>query len=192
MARPRDTEKTLKILNAAQALLRDHGYMAVSMEAVAERAGVGKQTVYRWWPTKADLFLELYEHLVPSAALNINTGSVRGDLIELLSTLFDIYRRTHIGRALAGLAAELPRNEQFAGRMRESFLIKRRDILSQLLMRGIERGEIQPDIPISLVTDTITGAIWFRVLMEHEPLDDHFAKSLADQIFKGAQLVGPN
>jgi tetracycline repressor-like protein len=127
----------------------------------------------------------LYESLVPSEKLDSDCGSLEADMQYLLRTVFKIYRETKISRALAGLAAELPRSEKFATRMRTSFLLDRRQILSRFLQKAQRRGEIRDDIDLNLISDMITGSIWFRVLMEHEELNDEFAEKLTAQFLKG-------
>lgn len=187
MARTASETVRKAVMEAALTLLAEQGYLKTTMEGIAARAGAGKQTLYRRWGSKADLYLELYEDLIPPTALDLDTGSTRADLEGLLTRLFVIYGNTQINRALAGLVAELPHAPDFADRMRERFLKKRRGMIATIAQRGVARGELRADIDPEFVSDLISGAVWFRVLLEHQPLDQAYATQLVDYVLKGIE-----
>ena len=170
------------IMAAAQELLREKGYMDVTIEAIAARAGAGKQTIYRWWSGKAALYLDLYQELIPPSLLDVNKGSVRADLEALLTQLFARYRDTGIDAALCGLIAEMGRDNAHADVMRAQFVQGRRPILTQILERAVARGELPKGSNPSFLSDLITGAIWFRLLLGHAPMDQEFIHELTASI----------
>lgn len=180
--RERTSRSHNEIMAAALELLSERGYMAVTIEAIAARAGAGKQTIYRWWSSKAALYLNLYEELIPPRILDINTGSLKGDLEGLFLRLFDLYRETGIDAALCGLIAEMGRDEAHAKAMRDKFVAGRRTILTHILERALHRGELTQGSDPVFITDMITGVIWFRLLLGHAPLDAAFAHELTQQV----------
>jgi AcrR family transcriptional regulator len=166
-------------LEAATELVVRDGYNAVTIEAIAARARVGKQTIYRWWPGKSALFAEVYGHLAAPEALRADTGTLAGDLKRLLLSLFRIYDATSAKEILAGLIAEAQSDSKALAALRERLAWPRRELLLGALTRGKERGELRPGLDPQVVVDALTGAIWFRLLLDHAPLDERYAAQLA-------------
>lgn len=173
------------ILAAAAELLEEKGYGGVSVEAIASRAGVGKQTIYRWWPCKASVVMEAYAERVTQNLPLPDTGNVRTDLIELLGQLATVLGTTSAGRALAGLIAEAQTDLHVAQEFRTQLGDCRRAAVQILLQRGIARGELHPDLDLELAIDLLCGPIWYRLLQQHAPLNREFAIALVDQLIAG-------
>ena len=173
------------ILEAASELVAELGYNKVSIEAIAAKAGSGKQTIYRWWPTKAHLFLELYVTLAPEMLLSVDTGTAKSDLRMLLIRLFEVYEGSPAGPILAGLISESQRNAEVADAVRKRLVVDRRSLIGSILGRGIARGEFRPDLDLNLAIDVISGVIWLRLLVGHSPLDRTFADALVNLISDG-------
>ena len=180
------------ILKAATSLLEECGYNRVTVEAIAARAGSGKQTIYRWWPSKAFLFIELYRRLVPEAALAADSGSVGGDLRHLLTRLFAIYAQTPARTLLAGLVAEAQSEPAVARALQSELVERRRELVRLPLQRGIERGELRPEIDLNFTVDLISSLVWFRLLLGQAPLDRAFAEQAVGQILTGIAAVRPS
>ena len=181
----RDPQVHAAIIEAASELVIERSYRDVTVEAIAARAGVGKQTIYRWWPSKADLFLEIYLTLAHKDVLVTDTGDARRDLQSFLQRLFDIYRDTAAAQILAGLIMESRANARVANAIRTRLIVERRDLPGHILRLGIARGQIRPDIAPDLVFDIVSGVIWFRLLMGHAPLDENAAAALAAHLVDG-------
>ena len=177
------------ILDAAARLVRRRGYNGVTIEAIAAAAGAGKQTIYRWWPSKAALYLELYEGLAAEQKLRFNTGSVAGDLRFLLRRLFRIYAATPARAILAGLIAETQNDPRVSKALIAHLVRGRRHLIRGVFERGQSRGEIRGAADIDFAVDTISGAVWFRLLLGHQPLDSRFADKLVAQIRHGIAVV---
>lgn len=172
------------ILESALAILAERGYRALTIEGVAKRAGVGKQTIYRWWPSKAAIVLEALTAEAQEKLPIPDTGSVRKDLEVLLnSTLCELQRRS--GPIVRGLMAEAQLDPEFGRAFREDFIARRREVLLEVLHRGQHRGEISDSVDLELIVDLIYGPMWYRLLNQHAPLDEDFVQSLLDQLEAG-------
>jgi AcrR family transcriptional regulator len=184
--RPRSENARKAILDAAAELLLAQGLEAVSMDAVAERAGVSKATIYRWWPTKETLALEaLYREWDTARPVPRDTGSLRGDLLALLRPWIRRVRARPYGRVVAALITEAQTDPEFAEEYRARFVEPRREPARVLLRRAIERGEISADTNIEVALDLLYGPLYHRLLHGHAPLSDRFVQDVVD-----AALVG--
>lgn len=181
----RNLARQRAILEAARSLLTEKGYGAVTVDEIARRAGTSKQTLYRWWPGKGALFLELYERVAPPGLLDVDTGSLTGDLRALLTELFAVYRDTGVGRALAGLVGEMTGDPALAERMRGDYLARRRALLLALFERAAKRGELRSDADIGTAVEMLSGAIWFRLMTAAAEPDEDFARRLSTMVARG-------
>lgn len=174
------------ILGAAANVAAERGYFAATIEDIARQAGVGKQTIYRWWQSKPALYLEVYQTLVPADGLRPDTGSLRADLLALLATLFAQYRETPAGAILAGLIAEAQANQDLAEAMKAALIDSRRSLLIEPLRRGADRGELASPEDVPLIADLFVGAIWYRLLVDpqrtEQRFDNAFASALIDKL----------
>ena len=187
--RPRSARAHEAILQAAVGLLLEHGLDAVSMDAVAARAGVSKATIYRWWPTKESLALDaLYTEWSAAAPDPRDTGSLRGDLIELLSPWARLVGgQRPYARVIAALLAETHTDPAFAAEYQQRVVQPRRDQARAIFARAIERGEISPGLDLEVALDLIYGPLYHRLLQGHAPLDDAFVKSAVDMALGGIE-----
>jgi AcrR family transcriptional regulator len=185
--RPRSEKAQKAILAAAIDLLLEHGLHAMSMDAVAERAGVSKATIYRWWPSKELLALDALatEWQVTGPAVTRDTGSLRGDLLARLRPWLRQLRDKPYGRVVAGLVATAQADAEFAELYLERFVRPRRDAMRPILLRAIDRGEIPRSVDLEVALDLIYGPIYHRMLHGHAPLDERFARNLVDTILAG-------
>lgn len=171
--RPRSAATREAILQAVAALLAEGGYAAVSIEAVAQRAGVGKQSIYRWWPGKADLVLE---HLIDYVqALRLpDRGTLAEDLKELLTWSFRNLSGG-LGPIMGALMAEAQVDRRFGQAFYDQLIAGRRQALRSLLARGQQRRELSADADLDAMVDMIYGAMWYRLLLGHDKLNADFA-----------------
>jgi AcrR family transcriptional regulator len=183
--RPRSEKARSAILEAAAELLLERGLNAVSMDAVAARAGVSKATIYRWWPTKETLALDaLYTEWanVPSAP---DTGSLKGDLLALLRPWVRQATKRPYGRAIAALITEAQSNPAFGREYLERFVEPRRDQARAIFRRAIERGEIPAGTKTEVALDLLYGPVYHRLLHGHAPLNDRFIRDVIDLALAG-------
>ncbi|GHO79731.1 TetR family transcriptional regulator [Ktedonobacter sp. SOSP1-85] len=181
--RRRSDQAHQAILQAAREGLEQVGYQAMTIEAIAARAGVGKKTIYRWWPSKAAVALEA---LTTSAEAHIpfpDTGSLGGDLTTYFEQAFPGLQGK-AGTVLSGLAAEAQLDPEFAREFQRMFIVPRKQELVASLQRGLQRGELAPDTNLEVLADLIYGAKWYRFLLYPAPLDDAFAQEIIKLILR--------
>src|SRR5689334_3658570 len=192
--RPRSEKAHKAILDAAADLLLARGLSAVSMDAVAERAGVSKATIYRWWPTKETLALDaLYTEWAGFQPDPRDTGSLRGDLLALLGPWARAVRSHHpYARVIAALLTKVHTDPPFAAEDHKRLVEPRRDQARTLFHRAIERGEIPASTNVEVAVDLVYGPLWHRFLHGHAPLNDRFVQDVVTAALSGLQpAAGP-
>jgi AcrR family transcriptional regulator len=182
--RPRSEDSHEAILDAVLEMLEQEGYGALTIESVARQAGVGKQTIYRWWKSKAELVLEAYANHAASKLPMPDKGALRADLEWFFCAAFK--RLTDIsGPTMRGLMADAVYDPEFLEILREVLIAKRRAVLMAVLERGQARGELRPDADLDVMADLLFGALWYRLLVQHAKLDGRFAKQLVGSVLDG-------
>jgi AcrR family transcriptional regulator len=181
----RSVNSHASILRAAADLVGRVGYANASIERIAAEASVGKQTIYRWWPNKAALFIEVYRGLIPADIFGDDTGSLAGDLEGLLTRLSRLYSGTPAGTILSGLIAEAQTVSELAEQLRETYVAPRRAIIGGIFERAAARGEIAPLEDTNFASDLISGAVWFHLLLGERQLDRKFKKQLIGAVLQG-------
>jgi AcrR family transcriptional regulator len=188
--RPRSEKARQAILAAAAELLLERGLAEVSMDAVAERAGVSKATIYRWWRSKETLALDaLYSRWAAAAPLPPDTGSLRGDLLGLLQPWARLVRTGSYARVTAALLAEAQSDQKFAAEYQRHVTKPRRDQAREIFARAAGRGEIPDGTDTEVAIDLIYGPVYLRLLQGHAPLTDAFVASVVDMALAGIVKV---
>jgi AcrR family transcriptional regulator len=182
--RPRSAHCHENILDAVLALLAKEGYGAVTIEGVARHAGVGKQTIYRWWRSRAELVLEAFANHAANKIPVPNTGSLKRDLEIFLNATFVRLTETS-GPIARGLIADAALDPEFNEVMRTVFVAKRRKAMRDILERAVRRGELSKRTELELMIDVLFGPMWYRLLNLHGPLDAAFAKKLVKSVLHG-------
>jgi AcrR family transcriptional regulator len=186
--RPRSEKAHQAILAAAGDLLLARGLSAVSMDAVAERAGVSKATIYRWWPTKESLALDaLFTEWAAVQPRLRDTGTLRGDLLALLRPWARLATSKPYGRVIGALVTEAQTDPAFAAEYLRRVVEPRRDQARAIFRRAIERGEIPADTKIEVAVDMVYGPLYHRLLHGHAPLNDRFVRDVVDMALAGIQ-----
>lgn len=161
--RPRSARAHAAILDAAVSLFIEGGSEEMSVEAVALKAGVGKATIYRRWPSKAELLIEAIEHVFAEPPTP-DTGSVRDDLVLIGRDLHMLMTSRLTGGVFPPMAAEVARGSRLGRLYGERVIGPRRAILEQALRRGIDRGELSGEFDLELAIDLLVGAFLLRRL----------------------------
>jgi AcrR family transcriptional regulator len=175
------------ILRASRELLDRRGFRRLTIEGIAARAGVGKTTIYRWWPGKAAVVMEAVLEAASPRMPFPDTGSAREDLRAQLTSVIELYTQTDTGRGIRALIAESQHDPSLAESLRDRFIASRRAEATTVFERGIERGELRADLDVGVAIDALYGAIYYRLLVSHAPLDAHYADLLIEQIFPAFQ-----
>src|SRR4051812_18268352 len=164
------------VLATAAGILARDGYTGLTMEGVAAESGVAKTTLYRHWPTKAALCMDLYLEEAGRELHDPDTGSVAGDLKRIVAAVVRLQTRTVAGQAFVGLIAEAQINPGSREAFLAEFARRRRSLTRKVLERAIARGELRRQVDVDLVIDVIGGATTFRLLQGHAPLNRRFAE----------------
>jgi len=184
--RPRSEQARLAILDTTNELLLEHGLAGASMDAVAERAGVSKATIYRWWPSKEILALEaVYRAWSDGEPQQPDTGSLRGDLRAMLLPWVRRLRERPYGRVIAAFVTEAQTNPAFEEQYRTRFVEPRREQGRAAFARAAARGEIPTGINVEVALDMLYGPIYHRFLHRHAPLTDRFVTAVIDAVLRG-------
>jgi AcrR family transcriptional regulator len=183
--RPRSPEADRAILDATVELLAERGLGAMSIEEIAARAGVGKATIYRRWPSKGLLALDAFVASFAAQQPLPDTGTLRGDLTAALRAWVRAVTVTPMGSVLAGLIGEAQHDPSLRAAWRDRVLEPLRRRHRIMLDRAVDRGEISASVDQEVVLDLFFGAAEHRLLLGHLPLDDTFVVDVVDVILDG-------
>jgi AcrR family transcriptional regulator len=181
--RPRSAQADQAIIDAIVDLLVDRGYREVTIEAVAARAGVAKTTIYRRWPSKAEMVVEAIS-ACKKDCLDVEscTGkTIACSLVGMLSML----SCSRVARILTGLTVEMAHNEELAVAVREGLLKPNREVVLAMLQRGIDTGEFRPDVNLEVVADLLVGPTFFRILVSGAEVTPELASDTVDLVLRG-------
>ena len=179
--RPRSQAAYQAILQAANELLSRDGFAALTVEAIAAKAGVSKATIYRWWLSKAAVVMDGFLAATAPKIPFPNTGSVREDFRSQMQIVLNLFT-SQTGRTIAALIAEGQTNPDLAEAFRSRYLAARRVEAKHILERGIARGEIHADLDLDVILDALYGPLYYRLLVGHAPLNALFVNNLVDLI----------
>lgn len=183
--RPRSAAADRAILDAALALVRERGYRAVTIEAVAARAGVGRPTLYRRYADLTALFIAVYDRFAADERFEAPTGEPEADLAALLTRLFELFARTGLVAVLAGLVVDAQASPEQRERLLARLVEPRRRIVGAVVEAARRQGRIRPDVSADAVADHVAAIVWFRILAGAGTLDRRFAAETAALIVRG-------
>jgi AcrR family transcriptional regulator len=158
------------------------GYSRLSVEAVAKRAGAGKAAVYRRWPSKQAMAVALVSKVAVAATGSPDTGSLRGDVTELLREFMAALDHPMTSRIVPDLFAEAARNEELGQALLASVHDPRRENAARLLRRAIERGELPADTDIELDLDFLASPVYWRLAVSRTPVPEDYLERLVTKI----------
>lgn len=181
-----DTQEA--ILDAAEAIVAEGGIAGFSIEAVAKRARAGKPTIYKWWPGKTALLLDVYHRHKP-AHVHRDTGNVEGDVVAFFTGIFAHWGDTGAGQVFRFVIAEAQRDEAAAASL-GAYAAERRKQSGAIFERGVARGELAADIDTGLAADMLAGFVWHRLLTGRLISDPVEMQQAARQLVRG--LLAPS
>ena len=179
--RRRDESKDDAILLATRELLAERGFDGMTMDAVADRAGAGKATVYRRWPSKVHLTVDaiVCASNTPMTADEIpDTGSLRSDLLAVRFGR----KRSDDSELMSGVMSAVRENPEVAAAFKEQFVRSRVNLMRGLLERAQERGELRPDIDLEMVAAVAPAMIAYRKMVAGQSVDDEFVVHMIDSV----------
>src|SRR6202166_4971275 len=184
--RPRSEQAHSAILRSTLKLLGQNGFSELTIESVAARAGVGKATVYRWWPNKAALIADAFASSTTRNLHFPDTGSVRADMSQQMRQLVKVFRSRR-GRIVSAMLAAGQSDKDLIAAFRERFLKPRRQEAYATLRRAIARGELRRGEDLDLLLDSLYGPIYMRFLIRHDKMTPEFIDRLCELVLGGAK-----
>jgi AcrR family transcriptional regulator len=184
--RPRSEQARVAILRTTLKVLGKTGFSNLTIEEIADRAQVGKATVYRWWPNKGALIADAFASSTVSKLHFPDSGSVDTDMSQQMRQLIKIFR-SPMGRIVSAILAAGQSDKSLIFAFRERFLMPRRREAYATLRRGIVRGELRKDIDPDLLLDSLYGPIYMRFLIQHDQLTPAFVDHLCTLVLGGAR-----
>jgi AcrR family transcriptional regulator len=177
----RSEEARQAVLEAADNLLVERGFAGLTIEGIAARAGVAKQTIYRWWTSKTDIRMDAFVDDAAEAMTPPDSGDLAADLRIQLARLADFLTRSDAGAVFRALAGQAQHDADVATRLRADHLSKQRERDRVPLRRAVERGELPPETDLDLVVEQLLSPIYYRVLVTGQPVSREFTGALVEQ-----------
>ena len=174
------------ILDAAFRLLSGPGTEVMTIDAIAAEAGVGRQTIYRWWPSKGAVLADALARHAQVVVPDRDTGSFTGDLTAFLTDTFAGLADEGLAGRLRQIVAAAQQDEHVAHVLAD-FTAVRRAALRAILERGRASGELAPDADLDMLADMVYGVLYYRLLVGHAPLDAAAARSLAAELTRSGR-----
>lgn len=175
--RPRSEKARKAVLRSTLVLLKRVGFNDLSMEAVASRARVGKATVYRWWPNKAELVIAAFVFAVESELRFPSAGPVLQSLHRQMRRWAVIFR-SPLGQIVAAVIGAGQSDPEILDAFRSHWIEPRRVEARKLLQQAITKGEIRADLDPDAILDLFYGPLYLRLLLKHAPLNEKFADTV--------------
>lgn len=184
--RPRSEQARTAILRSTLKILETNGFSDFTIEDVADRAAVGKATVYRWWPNKGALIADAFASSTTRKLRFPDTGSISSDMSRQMRQLVKVFRSPQ-GRIVSAILAAGQSDKELISAFRDRFLWPRRREAYATLRRGIQRGELRKDVDPDLLLDSLYGPIYMRFLIQHDSLTPEFVDHLCSLVLTGAR-----
>ncbi|GLY84135.1 TetR/AcrR family transcriptional regulator [Actinoallomurus iriomotensis] len=176
------------VLEAADDLLVERGFAGVTIEGIAARAGVAKQTIYRWWSSKVDVLIEAFVDDMAQYLTPPDEGDLEHRLRTHLSRSARFLTRTAPGAVFRALAGQAQHDPEVAARFRAECLGPLRALDRLPLERAVERGELPPDTDLDFAVDQLVGPLYYRVLVTGHPVPEEFTDALVERFLALTRL----
>jgi AcrR family transcriptional regulator len=179
------------ILDATRDLILKVGYDAMSIEAIAATAGVGKQTIYRWWPSKAAVVLDMWAPDLEQRIEFPDTGDLAADLKSQIKAVIDVSKDPFFGPSFRALVADSQHDAALAAQLLDRIFLPRIAACKQRLRRGQEAGQLAADVDLDLAVDLFYGGFYHRYLLQVAPLGHEYADAIVDAALAGVGFRPP-
>jgi AcrR family transcriptional regulator len=184
--RPRSEPSRQAVLAATIGLLGEVGFDALSMQGIAARAGVSKATIYRWWGSKVEVVVEAVDAVAVEVLREPDTGSLEGDLRAVLSSLVAVVA-SPLGRVAEALSFAALRDPALHEALDQHFMAHRREVVTRILSRARERGEVREDVDDYLIADMVVGLLFNRVRAQPSSVDARLVESVIAVLADGVR-----
>jgi AcrR family transcriptional regulator len=187
--RPRSAEADRAILQAFLTQLIQEGFAALRLEHVAARARVAKATIYRRWPSKEALALDLLMQLAAPHISIEDVGDTRAELLAAVTNALRAVTDTPFGPVIRALLSQIAINPALGDPFRASVVQGRRDEVARVIARGISRGDLRTDADVDVATELLVGPVYFRLMFGGE-LSQDFAERVVESVLRGVAARG--
>jgi AcrR family transcriptional regulator len=177
--RPRSIESQQAILDATWKLLKKISVRDLSIEGIAKEAGVGKTTIYRWWPSKTAVVVDAFMTRVITDICFSESDNAQEELLKQIASLAKALSGEN-GRIVAEIIAEGQTDKEALQDFRDRFLFPRREAAKQVIIQGIKTGEFNSNLDLELAMDILYGPIYYRLLLGHLPLNQEFSSLMSE------------
>ena len=160
------------------------GFADLRLEHVAAHAGVGKATIYRRWPSKEALALDVLMQLAAPHITIDDTGDTRAELLAAVTNAMRAITDTPFGPVIRALLSQIAMNPALGDPFRASVVQARRDEVARVIARGISRGDLRADADVDVATELLVGPVYFRLMFGGE-LTQAFAERVVDSVLRG-------
>jgi AcrR family transcriptional regulator len=185
----RNPETEEAILEAATDILAESGLKGFSIEAVARRARAGKPTIYRWWPDRTALLLDIYHRQKP-AMVDKDSGSIETDVAHFLMQLLGHWAKGSAGAVFRFIVAAAQNDERTAATLR-GYAAERHRQTGKLFARAVRRGELDAGIDVELAAEMLSAVAWQRLLTGRLDITEAEARMVARQLVRGLLAPAP-
>jgi AcrR family transcriptional regulator len=182
----RSESARIAVLEAADDLLVERGFAGVTIESIAAKAGVAKQTIYRWWDSKTDILFDALTQDAEEFFTVPDTGDFGSDLRVRLRELATFLTATDAGAVVRALAGQALHDPVFADRFVSEFVTSQRALDRQPFLHAVARGEFASGADIDLAIDQLAGPVYFRALITGQPVTPAYADALVDRFLAAA------
>jgi AcrR family transcriptional regulator len=172
------------VLHATVELCREVGYGALTIDGIAARAGVGKQTIYRWWPSKGAVVLDAFMKTIAPDITFPDTGDSLQDIRRWLRSVASVMASPQMGPHLAGLIGAKQSDPALAQAFDQQVHQPIRTVLNERIQRAQHTGQLRPLDP-DVAADLIVGPFWFRLLLAGKPADPNYIDTVLDALLAG-------
>ncbi len=184
--RPRSQASHDAIVAATIEILRQSNYNDVSIEAITAKAGVGKATIYRWWPNKVSLVVEVLLELSLPPQAKFSGKNIRQYLYRCLKGCYQTMLQGKLADVISGVIADTSSDDNLRRVFYEGFFEKLQKVGIDDLDRAIDAGELRPDLNKIAFLEQLFGPLYYRALIARIPVDDHYINALLDNILPAA------
>ena len=182
VGRPRDPHVDRAVIDATAAMLTEVGYGGITIEAVAQVAGVSKNAIYRRWPDKVSMVLDTLENVAPTKEQTVDTGDIRADMATMLHAIADALRSVD-GRLAMALASDITRHPELAEAFRSRLVEPRREELEHRVRQAVDAGQLPADSDVELLTEIGPALLYHRMLFDGVPPDHDYVQRIVDQFW---------
>jgi AcrR family transcriptional regulator len=185
----RSEQARTAVLEAADDLLAEQGFAGVTIEGIAARAGVAKQTIYRWWDSKTAILFDALTQDAEEYFTTADTGDLGSDLRLRLREVAAFLTTTDAGAGVRALAGQAQHDPAVATRFAAEFTSRQRALDRAPFLRARNRGDLAAGADIDLAIDQLTGPVYYRVLITGQPVPPAFTDAIVDAFLAAHRLT---